>query len=318
MLIPEFIAMGTTAPPHALGVDGAVTGVEAIYSHWQGDHTTPPELAADTSTGMLVRAAADPAHWLEPFETVCNNHIDGDGLLSVLCAARPDLAIAHAPRLIAAATAGDFTMWTGASAFDLLLRVHQLANQVKTTGSGWEQRCLEAVIRAGDQLLTGDWPDAETRVAACAMVERAIDRLADQPPVIHGRLAVVQWRRRVGHSNDLFSWLDGGFAADDLPLPALSTVIPPDCFQLLCEETPEGTLIQLDAPRHSWAKTVDLPTVPWPDLSAVARELATREPDAGWVARPAAGQLGYTCLLGAPRPSRLAPQQVSEMISPAL
>jgi hypothetical protein len=318
MLTPEFVSFGTTAPPHALGVDGAVAGAAAIYSHWQGDHTTPPELAADTSTGMLVRAAADPARWLAPFETVCNNHIDGDGVLSVLCALRPDLALAHAPRLIAAATAGDFSQWTGATAFDLLLRVHQLINRVQATGPGWEQRVLEAVGAEADALLTGSWPGEATRANAIADVEAAIDRLIRTPPSVHGRLAMVRWRRQIGHCSDLFTWLAGPFARDDLPLPALATAIAPTHFQLLCEETAEGWQVQLDAPRHSWARTVDLPAVVWPDLTAVAQALAAREPAAGWVCRPGAGELGFTCLLGAPRPSRLAPETLIEMILPAL
>ena len=143
---PRFVLMGETAPAGSLAVDGAVPGAAAIYSHWQGDHTTPEALAADTSTGMLVRAACEEGRWLDRFAVVCNNHIDADGLLSVLCACRPDLARIHAPRLIAAATAGDFTQWTGAVAYDLLLRVHQHIALHQSTGPGWEQRCLDALL----------------------------------------------------------------------------------------------------------------------------------------------------------------------------
>lgn len=297
---PRFVPFGTTAPAGSLAVDGAVTGAAAIYSHWQGDHTTPPELAADTSTGMLVRAAFDEARWLAPFTTVANNHIDADGLLSVLAACRPDLARRHAPRLIAAASTGDFTAWTGPLAYEVVLRLHQAIRQAKAGGDGWEQRCLDRVIRDGDALLTGEWPGGDERQAAIAQVEAIIAALP--APELHGRLAVVRWTRRIGHASDTF--LDV-YRPDDLPLVALSTRIAPDRFQLLLEEAPEGTTAWLDAPRHSWARTTDLPAVAWPDLAPLADRLRALESDVPWIGRPGAAQVGFTCLLASRSPSRL-------------
>ncbi len=300
MLTPRFVPAGAMAPIDALAIDGAVPGARAVYSHWQGDHTTPAELQADTSTGMLVRAATDPDRWLAPFAGVVNNHVDADGLLSLLAACRPGLAVRHAPLLIAAATTGDFTVWTGERPFDLVLRLHQLIRGLQAGGPGWEQRCLEAAVAAGDDLLGGSWPGEDERRAAIAQAVAAIA----QPPAIRidADLAVVTWERRRGHRSDGFLTV---YEPDDLPLLALSTRIPPHCFQLLCEGTAEGAVIVLDAPRHSWARTVDLPTVPWPDLASLAAELRAAEPALAWCARPAAAETGFTCLLASCGPSRM-------------
>ena len=309
----RFVPMGESAAVGSLAVDGAVPGAAAIYSHWQGDHTTPDALAADTSTGMLVRAAFDEARWLEQVAVVCTNHIDADGLLTVLCACRPDLARIHAPRLIAAATAGDFTLWTGSVAYDLLLRVHQHIALFQAGGSGWEQRCLDGLLAQADQLLSGEWPGGEARRAAILQVEQAIRTLP--PPTLHGRLAVMRWRQVLGHATDTFLTV---FRPDDLPLIALSTRMPTDCFQLLIQETAGGCLIQLDAPRHSWARTVDLPTIQWPDCTAVATTLAAHEPEAGWIARPQAAEIGFTCLLACRHPSRIPTDELMQRISDAV
>lgn len=293
-MTPQFIPFGGTAPMKALAVDGAIAGAAAIYSHWQGDHTTPAELQADTSTAMVVRAAQDPHRWLAPFSFICNNHIDADGLLAVMAACRPDLAREHAARLIAAASAGDFSLWTGALAYDLVLRVHQLIRTVQATGLGWEQRCLEAVLSEADTLLSGPWPGAAERHAAIAQTEAAIVHWQQHPPTISGRLAIVRWHRHHGRA-DSYNTI---YQPEDLPLLALSPIIPPTCFQLLLEQTEDGIRMGIDAPRHSWARTVDLPTVAWPDLEPLAAQLQRVDPTVDWLTRPAAQVLGFTCLLG--------------------
>lgn len=307
-MIARFVPFGVTAPAEALAVDGAVAGARAIYSHWQGDHTTPAELAADTSTGMLVRAAADATRWLTPFPIVCNNHIDADGLLSVMCACHPDLARQYAPLLIAAATAGDFTIWTGEPGYRLMLRLHQLIREQQRLGDGWEQRTLDVVVASAKALIASDeHPGRDERDAAVTQATTAISRLIQTPPDQHGRVAVVQWQRRLGHASDTFLSV---FQPDDQPLIALSTVIPPTHFHLLIEETADGVIVDLSAPRHSWARTVDLPAITWPDLRPLAAELKQREPQVAWTARPGAEAVGYTCLLASRGASRLDPASV--------
>ena len=315
-MIARFVPFGVSAPAEALAVDGAVTGARAIYSHWQGDHTTPVELSADTSTGMLIRAAADEQRWLSAFPIVCNNHIDADGLLSVLCACRPDLARRHAPLLLAAATTGDFTMWRGEPGYRLVLRLHQIIRDQQARGDGWEQRCIDLVISTADTLVTSDdRAGRDERDAAVAQVAAAIARLSLVLPVIIGRLAVVRWQRQLGHASDTFLSV---FQPDDQPLLPLSTVIPPTHFQLLLEETSAGMVVDLSAPRHSWARTVDLPTVTWPDLTDLAADFKQREPDVAWTARPGAESVGFTCLLASRGTSRLDPAAIIAACANAL
>ncbi len=315
-MIPRFVPFGTTAPTEALAVDGAVAGARAIYSHWQGDHTTPAALAADTSTAMLVQAASDEARWLQPFPVVCNNHIDADGLLSVLGACRPALARSHAEILIAAATASDFTIWTGEAGYRLMLRLHQLIRSAQTGGAGWEQRLLETMVADGEALVNrDDLPGKDERDLACRQAVAAIERLRHTPPEIHGRIAVVRWQRQLGHASDTFL---GVYAPDDQPLIALSTAIAPQLFQLLLEDTGAGLIVDFSAPRHSWAKTVDLPSVSWPELGGLAAKLRTEEPDVAWTARPGAEKIGFTCLLASQGPSQLAPDRIIAACADAL
>ncbi len=315
-MIPRFVPRSVSAPDDALAVDGAVSGARAIYSHWQGDHTTPAELQADTSTGMLVRAAADEARWLKSFPLVCNNHIDADGLLSILCACRPALARSHAEVLIAAATAGDFTTWTGEAGYRLMLRLHQLIRAQQAAGEGWEQRTLDAVVANAEILVTSDEAlGKDERDHACRQVTAAITRLRHSPPQFMRRLAIMHWQRQLGHVSDTFLSV---YQPDDQPLIALSTVIPPTLFQLLLEDTADGTIVDLSAPRHSWAKTVDLPTISWPDFTALAADLQQREPGVGWTARPGAEAVGFTCLLASRGPSHLDPAVLMSACANAL
>ena len=321
---PLFVPFGASAPAKALAVDGTVAGTAATYSHWQGGHVTPPELLADTSTGMAVLAAREPARWLAPYTSVCNNHVDADGILSMLACCRPDLARAHGAHLVAAAACGDFAHWHGAAACDLALRVHQVIVAERAGGVGWEQRALDRALGAADALVCGEWHGAAVRRGAIATVETGIAWLNAHPPLLRGRLAVVAWTRVHGHADDHFTWLDDP-GADDLPLLALSTAIPHGRFQLLLETVPDsgvgtsgGLNVRLDAPRHSWARTVDLPAVGWPDLGGLQAMLAGRDAAAGWTARPQASELGFTCLLGTRQPTTLAAETLIEMCCAAV
>jgi len=319
---PLFVPFGAAVPERSLAVDGTVGGTAATYSHWQGGHVTPPELLADTSTGMTVLAAREPERWLAPYRHICNNHVDADGILSMLACCRPDLARAHGALMVAAAACGDFVHWHGPAACDLALRVHQIIGAERSGGVGWEQRALDRALANADALIAGDWNGASVRRAGTSSVESGIAWLNAHPPLLRGRLAVVAWARVHGHADDHFAWLDDP-GADDLPLLALSTAVPHGRFQLLLEAV-KGTgknaeiSVRLDAPRHSWARTVDLPAVPWPDLGGLQAMLSARDPVAGWTARPQASELGFTCLLGTRQPTRLPAEAVIELCCAAV
>ena len=110
-------------PAATLVVDG-VAGETLNLSHWPGNRT-PQRYRADTTTEMALHLAADPERevFLEPVRIVSNNHFDTDGLLSVWAVLNPDEALRHRRFLVDAARAGDFGTFTSPDAvkFDLMV-----------------------------------------------------------------------------------------------------------------------------------------------------------------------------------------------------
>ena len=321
---PRFLVTGESPPVEALVVDSAVAGGALTLSHWHDSPPIAPDIADDTSAGIVLRALRDPAR-LAPFTLVCNDHVDADGLIAIAAACRPEVALPHAAMLIAAAEAGDFTAWADADALALMVTLHRLIQQETAGGAGWEQRCYDQMVDSFPALIAAA---ASPDVATTAVIDRfraarrrietrdgvAIDRLGD--------LAEIRWRRRTVHAWDQFLAVD---ADDDLPLHALGGLLPDTCFQLRCEDTGAGIVYALDAPRHSWARTVRRPIVRWPDLSRA--RLRLEELDRGrcrWVLRPEAQRAGFVCQLasvdaaGDPSPSGLAPATVAAAIREAL
>jgi hypothetical protein len=323
---PRFLAAGVQAGPRSLGVDGALAGCAQNYSHWRDARPTPVELIGDTSAEILLRAAEDPSRWLEPFDEVCNDHVDADGLLAMAIACRPEAALPHRALLIGAAEAGDFDAWPGERRFRLTLRLHQLVRDEKARGAGWEQRCCDAAVERLPELIAESAEPDRERDAEIALVLDARRRLEHRDGVtIDGdeRLRVIRWTARLGHTPNAFMAVH---QPDDLPSWALSAVFPHDRHQLLAMSDERGTAFLLDAARWSWARTAQRPAVPWPDLSLVAQMLQTLEPVAAcrWLALPASRRVGFVCLLASSdggehaAPSRLDVATVVEAVRTAL
>jgi hypothetical protein len=310
---PLYVPEGERAPVGALAVDGTVSGAAAVYSHWRDAPEPPRELAADTSTAMALKAAADPRRWLAPYTVVCNNHVDADGLLSVAACCQPERALEHERLLIAAAEAGDFGIWPGEAGFRLMLRLHQLIRDEREGGAGWEQRAHERATNDLSALITESAQPETERDAQVREVREAIRRLSDRDGFAvdtYGRIALIAWKRTRGHHSDSFLAVH---QEDDLPVWAIGCAVPEHLFQLLAMEQDGGVVYQLDAPRHSWARTVGRPTVSWPDLSALRERLQQEETGScRWIDRPLAARIGFVCQLasiddaGAAAPSRLA------------
>jgi hypothetical protein len=323
---PRFLTAGERPGPRSLGVDGALAGCAEVYSHWRDARPTPSELAGDTSAEILLRAAADPTRWLDRFDDVCNDHVDADGLLAMAIACRPEAALPHRELLIGAAEAGDFDAWPGEVSFRLTLRLHQLVRDEKAKGSGWEQRCCDAAVDHLTELIADSArpdPERDAEVALVLDAKRRIERRDGIAIDGDERLRVIRWRSRLGHAPNAFMAVH---QPDDLPSWALSAALPADRCQLLAMEDEGGTTFLLDSARWSWARTTRRPTVPWPDLSLMARSLQTREPVGGctWLALPASRRVGFVCLLassdGGERaaPSRLGVDAVVGAIRAAL
>jgi hypothetical protein len=313
-----FLESGQAVPPRTLIVDCGASGA-ASYSHWRGAPPPPPELAADTSTAMVCAAAAAPTRWLAGFDQVANDHVDADGLLALAAACRPELALAHRLLLVGAAEAGDFNRWPGEAPFRLMLRMHQAIHQEMARGVGWQQRAVDAVCGGLEELIADAARPDPQRDAEVAQVLAARRRLLARDGFAVGQrpaLTVVTWRRRLGRPPDRFTAVH---EPDDLPAWALDAVAGPGDFQLLGMHEADGTTWQLDAPRHSWARTVTLPTVAWPELAPLAASLQAREPGTcTWLARPASSRVGFVCVLASQTPSRLATEAVTAAVGEAL
>lgn len=322
---PRFLVRGEPLPADALVVDADVRDTAGtVLSHWQGSPPLPPELVDDTSTGILARAARDPARWLRGYAWACNDHIDADGLLALALACRPEL-VAHAELLIGAAEAGDFTAWPGEAGFRLMLRLHQAIRDHRAGGAGWEQRCCEEVVEALPRLIAESTRTDPERDAAVAQVLAARAAIVAGDGIVVGRcgaLVTVGWRERLGHAADAFNAVH---RPDDCPLAALDGLVPPDAAQLLSADTGNGWRHHCDAPRHSWARTVRRPAFAAPDLAGARVALQDAErADCRWIAGPDARRLGFTCLLAAVddqermATSSLPPATVAAAISASL
>jgi hypothetical protein len=296
----HYVPYGASAPARALAIDAAVAGAAATYSHWRGAAPTPDELRADTSTGILLRAARDPGRWLDPYPVVVNNHADVDGLLAAWAAVHPRRALDQGDLLVAAAEAGDFQEWTGvpaATCWVALLR-RLVAWRAGRPDGAWEEEAYRALL-AMDALPAVD-PDDAAIVRILQVAERlaAGRQIAAQTvavPALGGSLLAIAWDAVAGHPAHPFA-PDDPDAADDLPLWAISAGLPGSAaqHQLLSWRRGAAWWHRLEAPRHAWALTVSRP--PWrlTDLSGAVAGLPGI-----WRTGASALAAGMTCLLEA-------------------
>lgn len=308
-MIALHIPDGATAPPNSLAVDGPVPGAEIIYSHWQGEPNIPDTLLGDTSTEMLLRAAGEPELWLKPYRHVVLGHLDADGLLSAAIAVNPDIARRHGGLLVDAATTGDFQTWRGEPAYRLMLTLNRKIHEGPTP-----QAVVDDVVGNFAEIIRFSGVDASLDAAVASARTGFAEIYAGRVDIhLDTRLATISWDRKIGHDWDPFLTVG---APDDLPLHILGAIIPDDRFQLRIERFGCGLHAGLDAPRHSWARTIIRPSIPWPDLTPVAAKLDALE--AGgcrWLLRPAATGRGYTCLISTNEiPSSLTVEQIREAI----
>lgn len=88
--------------------DGFRPGIDLELSHWVPT-TTPPALAADTSTEICLDfvSGGHAGSGIDDFDLAVNNHADVDGILSLFALVHPDVAVAHRALLVGAAEHGD-------------------------------------------------------------------------------------------------------------------------------------------------------------------------------------------------------------------
>ncbi len=115
------------------------------FSHWPGNRT-PTDLKRDLSTGIALavaeRVVADPRERERLFsgiEIVSNNHIDTDGILSAFAFLDPRRALLHRDVLIAAATTGDFQVFTTRAGLAIELTLTDLVDPSHPSAHEWRE-----------------------------------------------------------------------------------------------------------------------------------------------------------------------------------
>ncbi len=125
--VPAFHVLGSSAPTpsseRTIYVDGSAgsgfrPGIDLELSHWVPTRT-PARWAADTSTEICLRFLADPPADGDGYDLAVNNHVDVDGILSVLCLVHPEVALAHRDVVVGAAEVGDLAAWAEWPSFRL-------------------------------------------------------------------------------------------------------------------------------------------------------------------------------------------------------
>lgn len=304
-----FIPEGEAVPELCLCVDGLIPGTCATYSHWEGAES-PAVLSHDLSTGILIKAARDPDTYLRPFAVVANNHVDTDGILSMALALDPSL-VEFEQLLIDAAYYGDFNYFRSEAGARFALRLHQAIAEIRDLGGAWEQACFDDIIpRLRDLIEESRLPDPD-RDAQINQIETVIESIKQGQVrhTDHGSFCVFQVDEQHGHhANDLCSV----FVPDDLPLWSLNAYAAPHQYILLVLKVGEAFRYQLLAPTHSWAQTVDLPDLSWPDVTKQTEALQSMEQgDAQWVSLPRSREFDFTCLLTAQATDKQASVAVS-------
>jgi len=114
-------------------VDGAANDHTMLtLSHWPKSGT-PPELKRDTSTEIVLECLkhGGPEEYGIAAECVSNNHFDEDGLLGVWALLRPDLALDRQELLADCARAGDFGVYRGEPAIQVVMTISSLAREAE-------------------------------------------------------------------------------------------------------------------------------------------------------------------------------------------
>jgi hypothetical protein len=288
-----FVSFGARAPEGAAACDGLVPGAILDLSHWE-KNATPTDLKRDTS----VEIALEFARRGERVQLAVNNHFDADGALAVYALLRSEIALAHAPLLVAAAQAGDFDEWPDDERGLRLEAAVRRLGMLKTDAEAYDRvlRDLERVLVDLDRredLWGATWKtlgDARDAIAR-----------GDVTPSIHGSVA-------------LFTHCGG---RDELPGPALHRAVKgtPVTHWLLAFERARGTFdYRLERARYAWADTVVRPAISAGGRNALAERLSRALPETAgtWALK---GDLGMTGLLRTSAPIAVRPEAIARVLA---
>jgi hypothetical protein len=325
-----------------VGVDGHLAGAVLELSHWPGN-TTPRELRHDLSTGAALRYAAlapqRRAQLACGARVVANNHFDTDGTLALFAVLEPEVALARADALLAAAAAGDFFAWPDDRSFAIDAVVGGATDPERSplagelaglAGTARHQRALELLLARLPELLDGElapWRALWEAPLAAARLDRDDLARAVRDDLVHLDWTVWTAEARARSSRA------GSPACFDPGRHALWGASACDRL-LVVGPLAGGTTYRFLLSTRSWFDLASRGPLPRPELARLAAELdaleGTRSTDeVAWRAqdvRNASPELWFGVREHesfaehneALRPSALAPARVRRAISDAL
>jgi hypothetical protein len=315
-----------------LSVDGTVAN-SLHFSHWQGNKT-PAAVKADTSTEIALKlvGSAQYDELTQGIQLVTNNHFDTDGVLSVWTLLAGERALALGDRLIAAAEAGDFSEYSSDDGVRASIVIQgsdvfapgdeagsPLARRLAGESVTDEARAYELVLPEVERVLTrtGDyeplWRDAWERIArALESFARGASKVEEYGDVL---LSVVTL------APELFGPQGFDPARHVAPHTAISHHARGQLY-LIATPLGKGWSYRAAYPYYSWAETIVRPRVERRDFSRLVELLNTLEQsaEARWQLddRELSSAFTYMDESGTARPSKLAPERVTEELRACL
>lgn len=284
----HFASWGERAPDGAAACDGLVPGARIDLSHWS-HNKTPAHLKADTSVEIALNFARDRA--AHDVELATNNHFDSDGALAVWALLNPQLALEHAPLIIAAAECGDFDAWPSDD------RGIKLEAAITRLGALDDRRAYARVLPMLDTLVpeiaSGRREDLWGDVYRMLLAEEAAISRGDVSIEREGRTAI-------------FAHAPG---TRELSGPWLSRLAPAgtDRWLLAMADGSGGWTYRYELPRHAWADTVVRPRLKMPPRGIIRRSLGD-----AWIVK---GRRGMTGIAYTEAPIGEAPLEVARRLN---
>ena len=317
-------------------------------SHWI-PNATPAHLDASTSTEIgleYLEGGSDGG-----YDLVVNNHVDVDGVLSVYVLLHEELALANRTVLVETAEIGDFWGWGERPAQALFQSLTLLLDELEATETDRQEVYTRAFERVTAILEGAPTPEAEPGLEALSRSVQHLDDGAIERTAVHPRFVHHAIPRELAE-RDLEAALrvppfNAPLSSESLLLPQARARLDLEAVQLISVEAPGGAAgwyHDLWFPGYAWAHAPRLWSPPGlvstgssnvhhldhEGLARAARGLAERETGPGdWVLAhqlsPFAGlaHRGFPVVLsfvsgGGPRPSRLPPSTVVDLLAPAL
>jgi hypothetical protein len=259
-------------PGRCVSVDGDAPGRLNI-SHWPGNRT-PARFRHILSTGgcLALAAAEDRAELLEGIDTVTNNHWDTDGLCSVFACIDPEQALHHAPRLIDAAMAGDYQVFTSPEGLKIELTLTALTRHpespVHSTRFKTDLERRQAQYEHGLDLLPRLLEDADLHLSW----------IEDEYRRIQSDLRSI---REEDVSAEIHRHADFAVVRADAPLHAVAVQTALGCDRVLQVYPGEGgEVAELRLSTRSWFDRDDrAERRDWSDLAKALEETGTVSAD---------------------------------------